>query len=324
MMARSEHEDRSIDVLRANGRSFYWAGQLLSGGQLSKAARLYNLCRAIDDLADEAATPDQKAAALAELTAIETALIGPRSPEVSYGSISQQAWSLFADHPVALLALRDLIKTIKRDLQPVAMDSYSDVLQYAYGAAGTVGVMMACVLDAENPEAALPHAVDLGIGMQLTNIARDVLEDAYLDRIYLPEKGAAGPLRAKQLIAGDFETRNKAWNGIRELLLTAESYYQSGWDGLSYLPVRPRVSIAVAARLYQQIGRKILSDGQTAYWNRRTVVSWSHKIPITLKAILQLSGQKPAQVRSTGHSAQLHQGIETCLNNGQTAGPIDL
>ena len=320
MIISSEHDETNIDVLRAHGRTFYWAGQLLSGAHLSKAARLYSLCRAIDDLADEASTPHQKAAALSELSDIESALADDCWPKTNVGAIPQQAFSLFSNHPVALVALRDLIKAIKRDLQPVSVDSYPELFQYAYGAAGTVGVMMACVLDAKNLQKALPHAIDLGIGMQLTNIARDVLEDAYLDRIYLPAQAAAGPLDAKRLITGDPGTRNMAWKGIRELLLIAESYYQSGWEGLIYLPVRPRVAIAVAARLYQQIGRKILSEGQAVYWNRRTVVSWPQKIPITLKAIVQLTGQMPSQIRSHSHRARLHEGIETCLKDFQCAG----
>ncbi|MHA7809245.1 MAG: phytoene/squalene synthase family protein [Marinobacter adhaerens] len=320
MVISPEHNETTIDVLRTNGRSFYWAGQLLSGAQLSNAARLYSLCRAIDDLADEASTPQQKALALSELNDIESALAHHSWPEGKIGAIPKQAFSLFPNHPVAIAALRDLIKTIKRDLQPVSIEGYPELIQYAYGVAGTVGVMMSCVLDAKNLEKALPHAIDLGIGMQLTNIARDVLEDAYLDRIYLPAQSAAGPLEPNRLITGDPDARNMAWKGIRELLLIAEGYYQSGWEGLGYLPVRPRISIAVAARLYRQIGRQILSEGQAVYWSRRTVVSWPQKISVSLKAMVQLTGQKSSPVHGDGHRTCLHQGIETCLKDFQSAG----
>jgi len=320
MLSDHGQNRNDIDVLRVHGRSFYWAGQLLSGAQLSEAASLYSLCRAIDDLADEASTPHQKEVAFCQLTELEAALLHYRLPDGEIRAIAQQAFTLFAHRPVAMAALRDLVQTIKGDLGPVSISSHSELLQYAYGVAGTVGMMMTCVLDAKNLERALPHAIDLGIGMQLTNMARDVLEDAYLDRIYLPAEGAAGPLEANRLITGDSRARDKAWQGIRELVLIAESYYQSGWEGLANLPVRPRAAIAVAARLYQQIGRKILAEGKAVYWSRRTVVSWPQKIPISLKAIVQLAGETPMETSRKGHRTGLHQGIETCLEDYQCPG----
>jgi phytoene synthase len=185
-------------------------------------------------------------------------------------------------------ALVDMIQAIVGDLEPVAVQTHRELRQYAYGVAGTVGVMMTCLLQVERRADALPHAVDLGIGMQLTNIARDVLEDAHLGRVYLPAAGAAGALRATDITSGDAAVRHRAWNGVQELLLMAEAFYDNGWRGLGYLPMRARLSIAVAARVYREIGVKILREGESAYWRHRCVVGRSQKFMVSTRALVDL------------------------------------
>lgn len=312
----------STETLRRHGRSFYWAGQLLSGEQLSKAARLYSLCRNIDDLADDALTHTEKAVARRKLSGLDQALAqktGPERgssetelPEAELQNIDQQAQQLFSSQPLALGALRDMITTVKQDLQLVRIGDYRELLQYAYGVAGTVGVMMTCVLEAREQSRALPHAIDLGIGMQLTNIARDVLEDACLGRIYLPAGGQAGALEPETLIAGDPASRHNAWNGLCELIERAEAYYTSGWRGLVYLPPRARLAIAVAASVYREIGRQILRRGEERYWQSRSVISPQRKLLVSVKALSQLTTD-PLRHRAPGHDDQLHDGLKTCL-----------
>lgn len=304
------------EVLRRNGRSFYWAGQLLSGEQMARAANLYSLCRGIDDLADDALTDSEKFRAQQKLSRLEQALAEGRPPGGELDAVYLQAHQLVAGEPLALGALRDMIGTVQQDLEPVRVSSHPELLQYAYGVAGTVGVMMTCLLGARNRSRALPHAIDLGIAMQLTNMARDVLEDAHLGRVYLPASGAAGALAPEALVEGCPRSRNLAWRGVSELLLLAESYYRSGWQGLAYLPLRARLAIAVAARVYREIGQQILRRGEQCYWQRRSVVSPGLKLWVSAKALMQLMGEPMSPQRSY-HDPDLHSGLDTCLINCQ-------
>lgn len=277
------------DVLRRKGKSFYWAGQLLSGPQLERAGELYQLCRNIDDLADEATTPAQAQTADHRLRRLRESLVSGAVPDGSEKALYQQAEALLGNEPVAVNALVDLVDTVRQDLSVVRMASQGQLLNYCYGVAGTVGVMMTCLLGARDQAAALPHAVDLGIAMQLTNISRDVLEDAHLGRVYLPIEGAAGRLAPEQLIKGDPQARHRAWLGVCELLEAAENYYASGWRGLGYLPFRARLAIAVAARVYRAIGQRIRQRGEQRYWQGRCVVGPGRKLLESMEALVLLA-----------------------------------
>lgn len=311
-----QQEVPSTEVLRRHGRSFYWAGQLLSGEQLSRAAGLYRLCRSIDDLADDALTDAERTLARDKLLSLDQALSGHGQPRADLKGVYRQARELLSGEPLALDALQDMVRTVQQDLQPVRVSSQRQLLQYAYGVAGTVGVMMTCLLNARERSRALPHAIDLGMAMQLTNIARDVLEDAGLGRVYLPSDGAAGALEPAALLAGDAGSRHQAWRGVCELITLAECYYRSGWQGLVFLPTRARLAIAVAARVYREIGQQILRQGEAVYWQRRSVVSPGRKLRVTAKALVQLVGESGRR-RPMDHDIRLHRGLSTCLTQCQ-------
>lgn len=302
-----------IEILQKHGRSFHWAEKLLSGAQLQNVASLYSLCRAIDDLADEAVGPAQINSARATLTELAEALEADTLPAGDSLSLYRQARDLFGSDETPNAALVDMIQTIIGDLEPVAVQTHRELRQYAYGVAGTVGVMMTCLLEVEQRNAALAHAIDLGIGMQLTSIARDVLEDAYLGRVYLPADGAAGALRASDITSGDAEARCRAWKGVQELLLMAEGFYGTGWRGLRFLPMRARLSIAVAARVYREIGVKILGEGEAAYWRHRCIVGLSRKVVVSAKALVDLLGGSGLGGQLDDPSA-LHRDLNVCFS----------
>jgi phytoene synthase len=300
------------DVLRRKGKSFYWAGQLLPPEQLESAAGLYQICRSIDDLADEASTPAEARAADRQLGEFYQALISRPALADEKPKLYQQAELLLGEHPLALSALGDLVDTVRRDLGLVRVGDQAELLRYCYGVAGTVGVMMTCLLNAREREKALPHAIDLGIAMQLTNISRDVLEDAHLNRLYLPADGATGTITPEDIVAGNGIARHQAWLGARDLLGVAEAYYQSGWQGLGYLPFRARFAIAVAAKVYRQIGRQILQRGEQRYWQSRCVVGSAEKLRVSVGAVVQLAAGAVNR-QSVNHDKALHQSLTTSL-----------
>jgi phytoene synthase len=162
-------------VLKRNSRSFHFASRFLGNRHGERAARLYALCRAIDDLADEA--PD---AVLAD--ARLASLLQAIAADDHTDAIASAALALRAETGLPVDALEVLIYGVRSDLQPVAIPDEARLVDYAYSVAGTVGLMMCSVLDVDDPRAA-PFAVDLGIAMQLTNIARDVGADA----LFIPE-----------------------------------------------------------------------------------------------------------------------------------------
>ena len=162
------------EVLKTHGRSFHFASHILGRRHADRAARLYAFCRHLDDLADDATDLD---AANAALDATRFAL------KTGYASdpVVMDFIILASEARMPLEPTLHLIDGLQQDLQEVALTSQAELIRYAYRVAGTVGLMMCAVLDTHEAEA-MPHAIDLGIAMQLTNIARDVGEDARMCR----------------------------------------------------------------------------------------------------------------------------------------------
>ena len=150
----------SRQILKRHGRSFHFASLFLSAGHRDRAADLYAFCRQVDDIADEAADKNK---AWDELETIKTGL-SKGANGASRNGTSRAAY--------------DLVATVQSDLRTVDLQTQDDLIQYAYGVAGTVGLLMCDVLGVHDARAK-SYAIDLGIGMQLTNIARDVQADAH-------------------------------------------------------------------------------------------------------------------------------------------------
>ena len=166
----------SEESLAANGRSFHWARRFLGERMGHDAARLYAFCRVLDDMADGDITGGPE-----RLLVIREDLLASRpgqDPALAgfYDFMQEKAFP-----PDVIVALIDGLLDDQKE--EVALTSEADLLRYAYRVAGTVGLLMCHVLDCRD-EQARAHAIDLGIAMQLTNIARDVLEDAEMDRRY--------------------------------------------------------------------------------------------------------------------------------------------
>ena len=179
-------------------------------------------------------------------------------------------------------------------------------MRYCYRVAGTVGLMMCRILDV-GADAAAPHAIDLGMAMQLTNICRDVAEDAAANRRYLPAT-LVGEIEPRRLVAPDGAIERRVRRAVATLLDHADRYYESGERGLAYLPLRARGSILAAARLYRAIGG-VLKGRRYAYWTRRAAIPSLVKAPITAHALLT-GGSRPSFWRPPrGHDAKLHAAI---------------
>ncbi|MFL2499374.1 MAG: phytoene/squalene synthase family protein, partial [Porticoccaceae bacterium] len=233
----------SKQVLARHGKSFYWASLFLGQKLANRAARLYEFCRFVDDIAD--GDLPHRHETLADISAC---LKGDR---LTAGPEVEAFLELASEVNIPMNAATELLDGMLLDQQPTAVKVEADLLRYCHAVAGTVGLMMCRILDCQHPRA--DHfAIDLGIAMQLTNIARDVLEDAKMGRRYLPESWV--DFSAADLATSDIPCRHPTAEAIEKLLNLADEYYKSALLGIQLLPFRSRFSITVALRVYRQIG----------------------------------------------------------------------
>jgi phytoene synthase len=169
--------DKAKLILKKNGKSFYWAGKFLSEKYINRAAELYSFCRTLDDIADSG-----NPTSLKHLTDIKLNINNNLYSDIenSYSIKYPQFFNVSSKK-----AAMDLIDGLILDQKSILFEDVSELIRYSYYVAGTVGIMMCDALKCENQDAKL-FAIDLGIAMQMTNIARDVLEDAKMGRRYIP------------------------------------------------------------------------------------------------------------------------------------------
>lgn len=241
-------------VLSRHARSFRWAAWFLPRDAADDAAVLYHLCRHVDDVVDEATDPSLAAEQVEELLA---ELDGSRPPSPLVAAYQEIA----GRRGIPPEPMRDLVLAVASDLGDVRLENDGELVAYCYGVAGTVGLMMCGVIGVRDP-AAWRHAIALGIGMQLTNICRDVAEDAQRGRTYLP---------ASRLAQGSLQ------EVIEDLLVVADGYYATGREGYRFIPLRTRLAIAVAAEIYHGIGR-VLRAWECDPSRGRAITSWRSKL----------------------------------------------
>ena len=290
-------------VLSRKGKSFHWARRWMAPAHAARATRLYGFCRYVDDLADEDCAGQNPRDALA-LVAQGMASGTSQNPIVN------DAIALMRECRVEPALILTFVDGIASDLGTVRMADESALIRYCYQAAGTVGSMMCRVLGCDDP-AALRHAVDLGIAMQLTNICRDVAADAAAGRRYLPAS-MIGDVAPQALVNPALPLRPRLQACIDDLLDTADRYYRSGEAGLAHLPIGARCSILVAARVYRAIGTRLRQHGN-AYWLGRTVVPQRTKSLVTLRALLSTPLLPGFWVPARHHDAALHGALSAFL-----------
>lgn len=256
-------EQTNQHSMKKHSRSFHLAGLMLPRHVLRDVRQLYAYCREMDDAVDELNRPEE--------TAQEKAALASGQSRIQ---------SLITRHNIPPDVVDAFLTALTADTPPVEVKTEQELLAFCYGVAGTVGVMMCHVLGVANRQA-LYHAIDMGIAMQLTNIARDRAEDENNNRCYFPK----GMSQA-------------------DMVHMAEPYYKSGISGTGFLPRSVRPSILAAALVYRDIGRKILQNPEAARTSRMIV-------PRHRKLICALKGGAKAVLsqQPQTHDARLHQQI---------------
>ncbi|MGB0184273.1 MAG: phytoene/squalene synthase family protein [Opitutales bacterium] len=267
-------ESNPAALFRAKSRTFSLAAQLFSREDQEAVARLYYFCRVLDDLAD--------ASAQGETAALER-VISELDPAVSATDpVVLDFLDLAAKRGLSLEAATLLAQALRDDCGTRRVEDENELLAFAFGVAGTVGVLMCPVLGVHDPRA-IPFAVDLGIALQLTNIARDVPEDAELGRYYLP-RAWIEPAVIDAAIAGDSDSIETVDAAIERLLSLAESFYDSALAGFWFIGARNRRAVLLATMLYREIGQSLLRLGGGT-WRKRRTLSAGEKIKLCLRTL---------------------------------------
>jgi phytoene synthase len=257
------------------GKTFYFATFWLSKAVRHDAARAYDFCRSIDDIADTSpARPDRDS----YLSGVISALLGgDNSQELVY-----QISPLLTRFPSIRQPLAELVEACRLDVPSLTINSEGDLEAYAHGVAGNVGLIMYPILGGTS-HLGLSYAADLGIAMQYTNIARDVLEDLERGRVYLPAAWISETtLNTVNMLTPKDE--HIVVGAIKKLLLLADERYRRGLSGLCYLARENRFAIRVAAECYRAIGDRVISASLIS--RKRAVVSSLTKAAIACKAAL--------------------------------------
>ena len=227
------------NLLKKHAKSFYWASFFLSRDTFKKCSSLYNFCRTLDDIADNNTNLQSKKEIFLKFKKdFENKNLN--------NQIINDMWSIVDSESISKQIVIDLFDGVETDLEEkVVINSKKDLLVYSYRVAGTVGLMMSKILKVKNKEA-LKGAIDLGIAMQLTNIARDVCEDKE---------------RNRQYVSHDF-------SAIQEIINESQIFYENSFNSIRYIPFKSRFSVIVARRVYRKIGDYILKQKNIDNYNK--------------------------------------------------------
>ena len=249
------------NYLAIYAKSFNWAGFFLPKKTYEKCSALYDFCREADNIADDAN----------EIEIKKDNFIKFRNNFVNKNyddPVIKNMWDLINEFSISTKIVDDLFEGINSDIKEnVKLNSKKELLIYSYRVAGTVGLMMAKILNVHK-EQSLKSAIDLGIAMQLTNISRDVMEDKKSNRFYI----------------------NESFEDIKTTIELSEKFYENSFYSIKEIPLSFRFSILVARRVYRKIGYKILNKQNIENYKKsgKIYVSNIEKIIETFLSIFDL------------------------------------
>ena len=241
-------------LLATHGRTFHFAARFLSLKHRHLIFTLYAFFRTLDDLVDKPPEGRRIEDIRLELDAWKSWFAAGQAFPAPQEPLGSRLATILAQHPVPTTVFFDFLDGLASDLEPHEILDFGELYHYCYRVAGTVGLAMAHILGVSSNQA-LAAAQSLGIGMQLTNILRDVGGDLASGRIYLPQEDLArfGSSRAHlvQLYRDGPDERFRAL--MRYQVARAHRYYVHGMSGIWLLPRNCRLPILVAGRLYRRI-----------------------------------------------------------------------
>lgn len=280
-------------LMQGGSKTFFAASLLLPARVRAPATALYAFCRVADDAIDLRDPSLPVAEVLAQLHhRLQRIYAGDPLP-----FDADRALAPVVDrHDIPLPLLAALLDGFAWDAAGRQYDTLDELQQYAARVAGTVGAMMALIMDTRSP-AALARACELGVAMQLTNIARDVGEDARAGRLYLPRAWLKAEGIDPDAWLAQPQFNDALGRVVARLLAAADALYQRAEHGIADLPRRCRPAIRAARLVYAEIGREVERAGMDSI-SRRAVVPRSRKLALVTQALGAALALPPAGLHS--------------------------
>ena len=295
--------EHATETIKVGSKSFAAAAKLFDAPTRRSVLMLYAWCRHCDDVVDgqelgfgvapASHDPHGELAQLFEQT--RRAYAGDVMVDPAFAAFQEVALR----HAIAPRYAFDHLAGFGMDVDAVQYETIDDTLRYCYHVAGVVGLMMATIMGAKDPRV-LDRACDLGLAFQLTNIARDIVDDAGVKRCYLPAQWLREAGIPPHEVALPRHRLALARVAAR-LVDHAEPYYASSMDGVKALPLRSAWAITTARNVYRQIGIKVKARGPRA-WDERVGTSKATKLVLLAKGGVEalLSRVRPVTARPAG------------------------
>lgn len=282
------------ESIAKNSKSFALASRVLGPDARDDAAVVYAFCRRADDAIDLAHAHEQPEA-LARLRAELDAVYSEDHPRLVDDPALRELARVVRKTRIPRAYLEELLQGMDMDVRAVRYESLDDLLHYCFRVAGTVGLMMCHVLGVSDARAR-KHAAHLGMGMQLTNICRDVLEDFERGRLYLPARllGTDAPTFERPLSA--VTHRAILAPAVATLLAAADGFYASATLGIPALSFRAAWAVRTAAFVYRAIGTRLRRRGCDVFAGRSVVPTWQ-KLGFALLALALTLSEVPTRAR---------------------------
>ena len=264
-------------IFKKNAKTFYLASLFFSKQKQKEVEILYNFCRYVDDLGDLLLNEKKSKKRLDEV-------IKSLKNKESNVSFVCEFIKLMKQYNIKTKIPVQLVEGVLSDLNNVYIKNNKELFEYSYRVAGTVGLMM-CSLMNINEKRLFKHAIELGIAMQLTNIARDVREDLEINRIYIPNLIILKNVRDYKKIIIDKEIQKKVSSKVIKLIEDSEKLYNQAAGGIIDLPINFRFVILFASNLYREIGKQILKE-PLSIWKKRVYITKIKKVIIFFRTMI--------------------------------------
>ena len=253
-------------ITSRHSKSFHLASGLLPEAKRASVRALYAFCRTVDDIVDEGTERDRTAA-------LDYWRDVSRSASAPDGDPVAAAWAdTLARHHIPRHFPLQLIDGVGRDLSQSRYESFDDLATYCYGVASTVGLMSMYIIGFRSHEA-VPHAIKLGVALQMTNILRDIGEDFQNGRVYLPaEEMEAFGIRESDLAGSRVTERWRAF--MRFQIERTRGLYADAWPGIRLLEREGQLSIGAASSLYSGILDAIERNDYDVFTRRASLGAW--------------------------------------------------
>ena len=264
----------SREITRREAKNFYYAFLTLPQERRRAIYVAYAFCRYCDDAVDTAESVDQKMATLESLHASLNDAYTGRTSDPLFLALADVA----DRHDIPEEYFKQVIHGVESDLTKVRYQDFEELRSYCYQVASVVGLICLQIFGYKD-DSAREHAIDLGLAMQLTNIARDIQEDLGLGRIYLPQDEIARFGYSEEALEAGIVNESFI-DLMRFQAQRARGYFDSGFKLLPYLSPRSRACPAVMGQLYSKVLQRI-EEAEFDVFQHRISLSKTEKLRVT-------------------------------------------